>query len=85
MISTEELLSAMRSGTIMQINCPDCHATGSKFNGIGKSSQCPRCKGRRKLISIPRSPVTLPMTDEWKFFLSDKEEASSRSHKAKGK
>lgn len=69
-ITTEELLHALRHDEVKLINCSDCHATGTKFNGNGKSSTCPRCKGKRKLVSIPRAPHEEPVSAEWDAYFN---------------
>lgn len=71
--TVEELLRAMRNQSIKVAKCPDCHGTGTQYKGaLAKSRKCPRCKGTCKLVGIPRDPVELPYTAEWKYYLGDK-------------
>jgi DnaJ-class molecular chaperone len=70
--TVDELLAAMREGTIKAHKCGECNGTGTKYNGSGKPSTCPRCKGKRKVVRIPRADYELPYSTGWQHYLGDK-------------
>jgi len=73
-LTNDELLRAVMLGLVRKIKCAYCTGTGTKFSKSLRSSMCPRCKGTGHLVEVPRLPVVLPMSADWKKYFEKRVE-----------